>query len=260
MAVLTMDTSTQALAVGLGESGQTLAASVSMVPRGHSRLLQPMIQNAFDTSNLKPTALSAIGVGVGPGSYTGVRLAVATAKAMAITLDIPVIPISTLAALAESACPGATKHTTYVMPLLYARRGRAFGSIYAKTGVQWSSIADVEVLEVSAWIHRLHTLIADSSDAVSMLLHDFSGRLDAATLEAQRTARTWVDVELTLTEVAAAIAPAMQRIAERQDFGCTPRNGEDVHALVPDYALRVEAEVKQSEGSTADGTSGKVQR
>ncbi|QSO51751.1 tRNA (adenosine(37)-N6)-threonylcarbamoyltransferase complex dimerization subunit type 1 TsaB [Alicyclobacillus curvatus] len=259
MAVLTMDTSTQALCAALGKDGQTLVSAVSLIPRAHSRLLQPMLQQLLQSAGWTPMDLTGVAVGMGPGSYTGVRLAVATAKALAATLSIPVIPIPTLAALAEAACPGEARSTTYVMPLIYARRERAFGAIYAKTGVQWVCVEDTQVMQVSSWLDTLQTRLAAAANTTAVVLHDFTGRSDLAPLTALSGARSWVDTVLELNNVAADIGPAMVRIAERQDFGCTPRNGEDIHALVPDYALRVEAEVKQSEGSSADGTGGNVQ-
>ena len=259
MAVLTMDTSTQALSAALGKDGQTLASAVSLIPRGHSRLLQPMLQHLLQSAGWTPMDLTAVAVGMGPGSYTGVRLAVATAKALATTLSIPVIPIPTLAALAEAAYPGESLCTTYVIPLMYARRERAFGAIFAKTGVKWVCVEDTQVLQVSSWMDKLQKLVAAGDGTRTAVLHDFNGRSDLASKTALEKARSWVDTVLELCSVAADIGPAMVRIAGRQDFGCTPRNGEDIHALVPDYALRVEAEVKQSEGSSVDGTGGNVQ-
>jgi tRNA threonylcarbamoyladenosine biosynthesis protein TsaB len=259
MAVLAMDTATQALVVAIGRQGHALTTSTSMIPRGHSRLLQPMTQQLLTNTNLAPEDLDGIAVGIGPGSYTGVRLAIATAKAMATALGIPVTPVPTLAALAESAVSGEVRQIIYVMPLLYARRERAFGSIYAKTGVQWTCVVETQVIEVTAWMDKLHTLVASSDDAPSIIVHDFAGRSDEASHAALQTAGSTSNAIVTLETIAAGVGPAILRIAERQDFGCTPQNGEDVHALVPDYALRVEAEVKQSEGRTADGTGGSVQ-
>ena len=255
MAVLTMDTSTQALAVGLGDGEQVLASAVSFIPRAHSRLLQPMLQQLLEAAGMTARDLTEIAVGVGPGSYTGVRLAVATVKAMALALNIPVIPISTLAALAEAACPGETLQSTYVMPLVYARRERAFGAIYKKTGVQWTCIDEAQVLQVADWMERLHEYRVNAPETDSVVVHDFSGRSDATAAKSLEDGRTFVNAVLPLASVAGNLGAAMQRIATRQDFGCTPRNGEDIHALVPEYALRVEAEVKQSERGTVDGTS-----
>lgn len=133
MVVLALDTATHALAAAVGTDGDPVASAAVHVARGHSRLLQPTAAALLSAAGIRPGDLSAVCTGVGPGSYTGVRIAVATAKAMAVALSVPLFTVSTLAALAEAAAVGE-RGATAVMPLLYARRGRAFGAVYARAG------------------------------------------------------------------------------------------------------------------------------
>lgn len=266
MAVLALDTATKILATAIGQGGETLMSSVSLIPRAHSRLLQPMAENLMKSAGVKPSELEGIVVGVGPGSYTGVRLGVTTAKAMAVSLDIPVYPVSTLAALAVAAVPSlpfvaapsvsvagtpslpvatptddAARVT--VLSLLYARRGRAFGGLYERTGSGWTCLVPPQVRAFPDWLEEL-----PGRDC--LLVHDFHGFRDA---------EEWLQLsggeftgQVPIAMVAPAVGPALLRLAHRQELGCTPRSGEDVHELVPEYALRVEAEVKQEKGSDGD--------
>ncbi len=139
MAVLTLDTATNVAAVAVGAGATPLASMASMVPRGHSRVLQPAIAAVLETASLQPTQLTQIVVGIGPGSYTGVRLGVATAKAMASALTIPLVSVSTLLGMAESAVPYEAGGVI-ALPLLYARRKRAYGALYRKVGRRWEAL------------------------------------------------------------------------------------------------------------------------
>src|SRR5688572_19871157 len=62
-----------------------------------------MIEQVLAEAGLSRHAIDAIAVGRGPGAFTGVRLAISVAQGLALGLDRPVVPVSTLAALALEA-------------------------------------------------------------------------------------------------------------------------------------------------------------
>ena len=77
--------------------------------------------------DLKPADLDKIVVAKGPGSYTGVRIGVTIAKTLAWTLNIPLVGISSLEALAA----GVARHFDgFVSPLFDARRGQIYTGLY----------------------------------------------------------------------------------------------------------------------------------
>ncbi len=81
--------------------GRRIVASASRTDRrGHSSFLVPAIDFCFDQADWKPTDIDAIVIDVGPGLYTGIRVGMATAQGLAAAVGVPLIPASSLDALA----------------------------------------------------------------------------------------------------------------------------------------------------------------
>lgn len=102
MNTLTFDTSTNACSVAL-QTGNRIFSRFEIAPRMHATILLPMIQSILDESHCTLEKINVIGFAAGPGSFMGVRLATATAQGLAYGLQIPVVPVSTLQLLAQTA-------------------------------------------------------------------------------------------------------------------------------------------------------------
>jgi len=100
--ILAFDTATQACSVAL-QAGDSTYSYFEISPQKHAEVILPMIQSVLADAKLDREKLTAIAFGNGPGSFMGVRLATATAQGLAFGLHIPVIEISTLQVLAQTA-------------------------------------------------------------------------------------------------------------------------------------------------------------
>ncbi len=96
--------------------------------RDSSRQLFLAIDEALARGDIDRRSLDCIAFGNGPGSFTGVRVATAAAQALGFALDIPVCPVSTLAAVAVEA--GRARGAEPVAVCLDARMGEAYIGVY----------------------------------------------------------------------------------------------------------------------------------
>ena len=99
MKLLAFETATEACSVALWIDGE-VRERFEIAPRRHAELALPWADALLADAGIAKSQLDAIAVGRGPGAFTGVRLAVAIAQGIALALDRPVVPVSTLAALA----------------------------------------------------------------------------------------------------------------------------------------------------------------
>jgi tRNA threonylcarbamoyladenosine biosynthesis protein TsaB len=102
MKLLAFETATEACSVALWIDGE-VRERFGVAPRQHAELALPWAEALLAEAGIARSQLDAIAVGRGPGAFTGVRLAVALGQGIALALDRPVVPVSTLAALAMQA-------------------------------------------------------------------------------------------------------------------------------------------------------------
>ena len=115
MKLLAFELATEACSVALWIDGE-VSERFEIAPRRHAELALPWAEHLLAEAGIARAQLDAIALGRGPGAFTGVRLAIAIGQGIALALDRPIVPVSTLAALAAS------------FPLPFAREGRGEGT------------------------------------------------------------------------------------------------------------------------------------
>lgn len=120
--ILALDTSTDACSAALLLNGK-LIQRFKVEPRRHTHLLLPMVEELLAEADIALGALDAIAFGRGPGSFAGIRIATGAAQGLALAADLPVVPVSTLEAMAFAADGG---DGDYLLTALDARMDEVY--------------------------------------------------------------------------------------------------------------------------------------
>ena len=185
MKLLAVETGTEACSVALWVDGQVLER-FEIAPRRHTELVLPWAGELLAEAGIVKTQLDAIAVGRGPGAFTGVRLAVALVQGMALALDKPVVPVSTLAALALPAVgDGST-----VLAAIDARMGELYLGLYGRDperllvaiGDEWMAPPSAPKLLTDGRVIGVGSGFSAEGQALVTSLGDQLGRVDAQAL------------------------------------------------------------------------------
>jgi tRNA threonylcarbamoyladenosine biosynthesis protein TsaB len=99
--LLAIDTVTEACSAALWLDGE-VQERFEIAPRQHTILILPMVQALLAEAGMSLAQLDAIAVDRGPGSFTGVRIGTGVVQGLAYAVDLPVVPVSSLATLAQA--------------------------------------------------------------------------------------------------------------------------------------------------------------
>ena len=99
--LLHIETTTKACSAGISRDGRMVSLRESVdKDYAHSSLLTVFIEKLLSKTGTAPSQLDAIVVSSGPGSYTGLRIGTSVAKGLCYALDISLIAVNTMRALA----------------------------------------------------------------------------------------------------------------------------------------------------------------
>ena len=127
MKILAIDTSTEACSAALLNDAEVIQR-YEIAPRQHAELILGMCDELLAETNSKLSELNAIAFGRGPGAFTGVRIATGVVQGIAFAHELPVVPVSSLAAMAFAAWQ--QNGASHVMTAIDARMGEVYWACY----------------------------------------------------------------------------------------------------------------------------------
>ena len=150
MKILGIDSSGLVATVALISDGIVVAEYTIHNKKTHSQTLMPMISEMLSMAEVTPEELDAIAVSEGPGSFTGLRIGASVAKGLAWTLQIPIVPVSSLMGLAAN----VEIPEQYVCPIMDARRNQVYTAVYKTTEGIPQLLEEPDVISIEAAIEK----------------------------------------------------------------------------------------------------------
>ncbi|BFN32104.1 tRNA (adenosine(37)-N6)-threonylcarbamoyltransferase complex dimerization subunit type 1 TsaB [Vibrio harveyi] len=136
--ILAIDTATENCSVALLVNDRVISRS-EVAPRDHTKKVLPMVDEVLKEAGLTLQDLDALAFGRGPGSFTGVRIGIGIAQGLAFGADLPMIGVSTLAAMAQASyrLHGATNAAVAID----ARMGEVYWARYTRQeNGEWAGV------------------------------------------------------------------------------------------------------------------------
>jgi len=238
MKILAIETATEGCSVALWLDGE-VCERFEVAPRGHAARVLPWAEALLAEAGVSRSALDVIAVGRGPGAFTGVRLAVAIGQGLAMGLDIPLLGISSLAAMAQAASGqrivaaiDARMREVYVGHFERDASGlmRAVGEelllspdrVTAPVGAGWRGVGSGFAAEdgllsrrLSGCLDSIDPIALPRATAVALLAADQRAVDDAGPPESVAPAYLRNQVALTLSEQQAKRASAQARNSDK---------------------------------------------
>lgn len=125
--ILCIETTTTNCSVSIAQNGKIIALlEENKQNYSHSENLHVFITKVVEQAQISLSQLDAVAVSKGPGSYTGLRIGVSAAKGLCFALDIPLIAVDTLQALAFQ----VSDECDFIIPMLDARRMEVYACVF----------------------------------------------------------------------------------------------------------------------------------
>jgi len=224
MIILGIETATMTGGLALMDEGKLIAEYTLNMKTTHSSRLMPALDWILKDSSLDKKQIDSVAISIGPGSFTGLRIGLATAKGLALGLNIPLIGVGTLDALANNIPYPAYQ----VCAVLDARKKEVYSAFYKCENdvlVRKSHYQVISPTELVDLIHEKTIMLGDAIDVYREFFKEKLGDLVVFAPDAQRLPRAAVVAELGLAKL---------------------KNGDilDVASSEPIYIRRSEAEEK----------------
>lgn len=166
--ILCIETGTDICSVGIARDGEIISLRESDEGRNHAGKVATFVEEMLREVDIRPDELDAVAVGKGPGSYTGLRIGVSFAKGLCYGLNIPLVAVGSLDALAEVAredyeagiLPVEGWDEAVLVPMVDARRMEVYTQMFSSAGEPLSDVsAEIITAESFAEWRNRHQIV-----------------------------------------------------------------------------------------------------
>ena len=169
VSVLAFDTAGHACSAALRRDGALIARRFERMERGHAEALMPMIATVLDEGSMAVDALDLIAVTTGPGAFTGLRIALAATRGLALASGVPVLGITSFAAVA-AALPAERRRGRPLVIALDSKRREFYLQCFRDDAAEGEG-ALVAPEAVAQWLPPGRVLLAgDAAPALARLI------------------------------------------------------------------------------------------
>ncbi len=173
--IIAVETATEACSAALlieNEGTQSIHKRFQLAPREHTKLILPMLEEVLADANLKLTDVDAIAFGRGPGAFTGLRIATGIAQGLALSVDKPILPVSSLQSMALAAykeTSSENKKTSSeninqrIIVAIDARMGEIYWAEYQIIEDSVEQIGEEQLSKPEEMFKKIEPLVEDNS-------------------------------------------------------------------------------------------------
>lgn len=223
--ILSLETSSPICSIALHQDGVLLGQSELRLEKSHSSHLSILIEQLLENTGRTLHDLGAVALSDGPGSYTGLRIGAAAAKGLCYALDIPLLGVSTLQALAyQVASYTSQAENVLFCPMLDARRMEVYAALYTHDGQ--------EVLTPAPLVLEADTLAEQMTHHHLLFFGNGAAKFKPLLAE-QPAARFLANVEPSAVAVGALAQEAYQRQEFRDVAYYEPFYLKEVYTTTP---------------------------
>ena len=161
MKILSIDTASDVCGVSILEDKKSIISLDTNTGRTHSENLMPMIENAFNQTNLSLNDIELITCDIGPGSFTGLRIGIATTKAFCDFSSIPCVGISSLTSLAYNVLENI-KDNDVVCSIIDCKNNNCYFALYEKKNETFEILIEPQAESVNSCLAILKSYCEDT--------------------------------------------------------------------------------------------------
>lgn len=174
--ILLLETATSSCSVALSENGKIIAVKEANERNIHASHITLFIEELMINTDKKYSDLKAVAVSKGPGSYTGLRIGVSTAKGLCYALDIPLLGIDTLEAMASGLLSkNDIQDSDLLIPMIDARRMEVYTGIFQQDLKEIEPV-NAKIVDASSFDQFEGRGLVLFGDGASKFKELFSGR------------------------------------------------------------------------------------